>query len=369
MKMFKSISGIYKIENKISKMFYIGSSTDCFRRFYQHINKLEKGEHINKQLQNAYNKYGKEFFTFEVVQEVIRPIGIITKEFQRLYLFPIEQSIIDSYDFEILYNVTKDARGYTDHMCNETSIMKCLNTRKSKRKTIYRYKYDGELLEEFKLISNRQNLTYNKIENDHIYDENLYSYKKLNPNEVAIIFVNHLKSKSDFKKKHIYDYFKIDIPKRNYKVKTGNPNLRKVIGYNRNGDKFEYESLTEACKDLSISGSSISDSIKNRVQYYSNKENITYSCKSIIWFDDLNKTFEDALEKFKLKDIQDHKNKLSRGKKIECISSDGEVLSFNTIKDATIFFFGKNNNNITNVLRGVNKTFNHNGISYIAKYI
>jgi group I intron endonuclease len=60
-------SGIYQILNTLNNKRYIGS-TVCFEnRFADHQRSLEKNEHGNRYLQNAWNKYGKEAFEFNVL--------------------------------------------------------------------------------------------------------------------------------------------------------------------------------------------------------------------------------------------------------------------------------------------------------------
>lgn len=63
-------SGIYKISNKITNKFYIGSSNNIKRRWMHHKTYLNGGYHINIHLQNAWNKYGKEAFDFLIIEEV-----------------------------------------------------------------------------------------------------------------------------------------------------------------------------------------------------------------------------------------------------------------------------------------------------------
>jgi group I intron endonuclease len=61
-------SGIYKITNKTNGKFYIGSSLDIHRRWRQHRRDLTKNIHINPKLQHAWNKYGSENFSFEILE-------------------------------------------------------------------------------------------------------------------------------------------------------------------------------------------------------------------------------------------------------------------------------------------------------------
>ena len=63
--------GIYKIENLINKKVYIGQSINIECRWNSHKNDLIRGNHINKYLQNAWNKYGNDNFKFEIIEECL----------------------------------------------------------------------------------------------------------------------------------------------------------------------------------------------------------------------------------------------------------------------------------------------------------
>lgn len=61
-------SGIYQIRNVVNGKRYIGSAV-CFRnRWASHRSHLRKGKHSSSHLQNAWNKWGEEFFAFEVIE-------------------------------------------------------------------------------------------------------------------------------------------------------------------------------------------------------------------------------------------------------------------------------------------------------------
>lgn len=61
-------SGIYKIVNIITNDCYIGSSVNINKRKNQHFNLLKHKEHHSIYLQNAYNKYGKDNFIFNILE-------------------------------------------------------------------------------------------------------------------------------------------------------------------------------------------------------------------------------------------------------------------------------------------------------------
>lgn len=73
-------SGIYQIRNKVNEKRYVGSSVDIEWRQYEHLYNLRLGEHYNKYLQNAFNKYGEESFKFEIVEIIDNTKRLIKKE-------------------------------------------------------------------------------------------------------------------------------------------------------------------------------------------------------------------------------------------------------------------------------------------------
>lgn len=97
-------AGIYKIVNKVDGKFYIGSSVDLNKRISTHKYELRSRRHHNEYLQNAFNKYGEENFSFEIV-EVVEDKGILIER---------EQHYIDTLracDRGVGYNLNTYARG------------------------------------------------------------------------------------------------------------------------------------------------------------------------------------------------------------------------------------------------------------------
>ena len=60
-------SGIYKIKNIINDDCYIGQSINLVSRKYNHFWSLKSNKSRHPILQNAFNKYGKDNFIFEVI--------------------------------------------------------------------------------------------------------------------------------------------------------------------------------------------------------------------------------------------------------------------------------------------------------------
>jgi group I intron endonuclease len=77
-------TGIYLIFNLRTLRGYVGSATDIIERWKIHIRALDSTNELyqeNKELQLEWNRYGKDSFTFEILEECDREIF----EIQRFY--------------------------------------------------------------------------------------------------------------------------------------------------------------------------------------------------------------------------------------------------------------------------------------------
>lgn len=63
------VCGIYRILNRLNGKCYVGQSLDIEARWLDHTDQLKRNWHHSIKLQRAWNKYGKEAFIFEVLQE------------------------------------------------------------------------------------------------------------------------------------------------------------------------------------------------------------------------------------------------------------------------------------------------------------
>lgn len=59
--------GIYKITNLKTGEFYVGKSIKIESRKSSHLHELKVGKHPSMAMQNAYNKLGSAYFSFEVL--------------------------------------------------------------------------------------------------------------------------------------------------------------------------------------------------------------------------------------------------------------------------------------------------------------
>mgnify|MGYP000863314505 CR=1 FL=1 len=94
--------GIYTIKNTINNKVYIGSSINVEKRLKDHFINLSKNKHHNQHLQFAYNKYGKDYFTKEILETF--------EDIDRDDLFDIEKEYILKYKIENTYNIAIDTR-------------------------------------------------------------------------------------------------------------------------------------------------------------------------------------------------------------------------------------------------------------------
>lgn len=73
-------AGIYQIEHNKLKKVYIGSSRDLKTRFVEHRANLRANKHVNKKLQNAWNKYGEDAFVFSILEVVEDSKNLLARE-------------------------------------------------------------------------------------------------------------------------------------------------------------------------------------------------------------------------------------------------------------------------------------------------
>jgi len=66
------VVGIYCIKNNKNNKVYIGQSVDIEKRKTCHFYKLTHNIHENGHLQNSFNKYGSDYFSFSVISECLK---------------------------------------------------------------------------------------------------------------------------------------------------------------------------------------------------------------------------------------------------------------------------------------------------------
>jgi group I intron endonuclease len=110
-------SGIYQIVNLKSTKRYVGSSNNIRVRWQQHRNDLSKKKHSNRHLQYAWDKYGEDSFSFEVMDRC--PVEKLSE---------VEQTYIDEalkLGWEMYYNISKDTKCFARGLCDPKSPEHC----------------------------------------------------------------------------------------------------------------------------------------------------------------------------------------------------------------------------------------------------
>lgn len=122
----EDFGGVYRIVNNINCKLYIGSSVHVNRRIYTHIQALNGKYHGNIHLQNAWDKYGSENFSFDVIEIIDGNEEDIRKR---------EQYWLDyykSYDYKFGYNISHYAIGGGGYVISEETRKKLSDSHKGK---------------------------------------------------------------------------------------------------------------------------------------------------------------------------------------------------------------------------------------------
>ena len=146
---------IYKITNKLNGHAYIGKTVNLKARWRDHKNK-RSGTLI---LSKAFEKYGLESFTFEVLLTITSE----DKQLLNQELLALEMIYIEKYNtFKNGYNATLGGEGQTGHPLSKESLQKVSKTRKDRyhkedycrwfkgrKKPILQYSLKGEFITEY----------------------------------------------------------------------------------------------------------------------------------------------------------------------------------------------------------------------------
>jgi len=125
---------IYIIRNIITNKVYIGK-THCFStRKKEHLRKLKYGKHINKYLQYSYDKYGKDVFSFSILENCD---NLLLDEREKYWIS--------------IYNSTNDLKGYNLTHGGEGGIGTKETTEKQSKsqdknkKKVYAFTLEGKI--------------------------------------------------------------------------------------------------------------------------------------------------------------------------------------------------------------------------------
>lgn len=89
----QTIAGIYKIQNNFNQKLYIGQSKNIYYRWYTHRSELNNKKHHCKKLQQDWNYFSEDAFSFLILEEV-----------PKNYLLIKEKEYLSQYSKDKLYN-------------------------------------------------------------------------------------------------------------------------------------------------------------------------------------------------------------------------------------------------------------------------
>jgi group I intron endonuclease len=194
-----SISGVYQIVNLINGKRYIGSSKNIKSRWKEHLDKLNKNKHYNIHLKNSWNKYGKENFKFEIIEECLEND-----------LADKEQYWIDyyrSYERNYGYNLSKNTKAFNrGHKDTEESRNKKSLARRGDKNPNYGngYKISGEKNKHYIKIDK---YIQEKICEKYIYGFSIYVLAEENNVSIqkilSVLRDNNIKIRSNNESKNI----------------------------------------------------------------------------------------------------------------------------------------------------------------------
>lgn len=203
--MEKNYKCIYKIINTKNYKIYIGSSVNYKNRKQEHFRDLFLKKHHSIALQRAYNKYGKEFFKFKIIEYVENKQNIIKRE--QFYIdklkphynccktagSPLGRKMTEKQKIENSIRNTGDKN--SNSKIKDSDIIKILELRKSK--TI------KEISNIYKVhISTIQRIINKKRKSNISYETN--KYKKIYSNQVKEKLSN-LRKKNKYSGVYILD--------------------------------------------------------------------------------------------------------------------------------------------------------------------
>lgn len=233
-----NMKGIYIIKNLVNNKIYIGSSKNINKRLTVHKSRLFGNTHINKHLQNAYNKYGINNFEFKYLKEI--PESLLRRA---------EQFYINKYkslDPKYGYNKAMVVSNMHDNLSYKS------NEKVIKKNTIYFgcYTKQGKLFKVFRTINEIDNY-FNKNRIKRIYES---CNSNLTKTAEGFYWIRYNISNSKFP-------LFVDVKFRKGRHK-------KIIQKTLN-DEFikEWNSAVEAAKNLKLSSFNITRCLKKNNLY------------------------------------------------------------------------------------------------------
>ena len=202
---YKKITGIYMIKCKINNKVYIGQSKNIKKRFNYHRSALNRNNHDNDLLQNDWNKYGQDYFEFNIIVEC-----------EEHKLNELEREYINEYkSCDFGYNMTfgKDENGA--EIYTEEAKKKMSEAKKGKHHT----EETRKKISESKMGYNHTEETKKKMSKNH----SDFSDSK-NPKALKLICIYPDGTQTDIMtQKELAEYLRINRTTVDKILKSGQP--------------------------------------------------------------------------------------------------------------------------------------------------
>lgn len=126
-------SGIYVIQNNINQKKYVGKAIDIYKRIKSHVTFLNtKNKNENRHLINSWHKYGRENFSYYVIEYIHDPDNdSLDKKLAERELYWI--TFLDTTNREKGYNLRLDSSGKcivsdeTREKCRQAQLLRYSN--------------------------------------------------------------------------------------------------------------------------------------------------------------------------------------------------------------------------------------------------
>jgi hypothetical protein len=78
----KPAMGVFSIQSKITRKYYLEGTTDLKARMNRTVFQLNFGSHPNRELQMDWQKWGQENFTLNIIDELPYAEDLTAKDYQ-----------------------------------------------------------------------------------------------------------------------------------------------------------------------------------------------------------------------------------------------------------------------------------------------
>lgn len=247
----KEKSGIYCIFNIVSGNKYIGSSNNIYERWNDHFRDLLKNKHCNQYLQNAWNKYGKDSFMFEVLEYCNLEV-----------LYQREQYFIDTMNPE--YNIVRKVVDHGKVYTSQSTKEKISNTLKEKYASGEITTYRQDHLQVKVYLYNIQTLTLEGVFNSKVDCCAYLGYAQVpgSFSECSLIKEKYVISFQEIvDREELYNLINCKVLK--YIKKQQKTTFSYLVVENADGDLYYYRSIQQCADSNNCSRSTLSKHIKS----------------------------------------------------------------------------------------------------------